>query len=77
MKIGEWYVQTFRNGDEVYFQPSAVQKNGGFAGVHYAISVDRPRARPKPKKSSVPRGFTNLWRWVPESEVPFHRFGDR
>ncbi len=78
MKIGEWYVQHFSD-QEVYFQARAEQKNGGMAGVHYTVDLMRPRAKAKPKKSSVSAHEVRhigraLWRWIPASDVPFARF---
>jgi hypothetical protein len=80
VKIGEWYRQSFSDQD-VYFRPTAEQKNGGFSGTAWTVDHTRPRAKAKPKKTSVgsgPRGtaahWEVLWRWVPEPSVPKERF---
>lgn len=82
MKIGQWYVQRFSD-QELFFQARAYQKNGGMAGVLYTVDLLRPRAKAKPKKSSVwaheIRAISQqsphaLWRWIDVASVPFDRF---
>ena len=78
MKIGNWYRIAFSNGDELFFRATAEQKNGGLAGVSYMLYVDRPRAKAKPKKTSVSRFDRRMepggWRWISEDQVPFGKF---
>jgi hypothetical protein len=78
MKIGEWYVQRFSD-QHLYFQALAPQKNGGMAGVAYTVDLTRPRAKAKPKKSSVSAHEVRhlgqaLWRWISVADIPFDRF---
>lgn len=74
MKVGEWYKQTFRDGDEVYFHAERPLKHGGFAGTQYDVDAGRPRAKAKAKKSSVHPAWIANWRYVSETDVPMERF---
>lgn len=78
MKIGEWYRIEFQDGDSVYFHALAEQKNGGVSGVQYRLDVRRPRAKARPKKSSVDRisrqEGRQEWRWTPADQVPREKF---
>ena len=69
MEVGHWYRQVFTDL-VLYFHATRVQKNGGMAGVQFDLELDRPRATPRPKRSSVPRAWTSNWHEVDASEVP-------
>lgn len=76
MNLGDWYRQGFRD-QTLYFLPLSEQKNGGYAGVLVTVDEDRPRSRPRAKRSSVRSGpfgsaahYSVLWRYAPLTQVP-------
>jgi hypothetical protein len=66
MTAGTWYVQTFRDGEQTWFLALREQKNGGFAGKQVTWKGRTPKAI----SSSVPRSFAQLFKQIPEGEVP-------
>lgn len=71
MKVGRWYRQIFRNGDESYFLAERVLKNGNMQGHSFFIDVERPRAKAKAKTESV---WAPEWSPIEEDDVPVERF---
>ena len=68
MNIGRWYRQDFRSTSEVlYFLPTSIQKNGGYAGILVTVDEARPRAKPRAKNSSVDRSWSTRWQSVSEA----------
>lgn len=65
MKLNVWYIQKFQNGDEIYFNPSSVLKNGNYAGMQVE-HIPGWRKKPKAVKTSV--FDPSLWREA--NEVP-------
>jgi hypothetical protein len=55
ISLGKWYMMELRE-EEFYFKPLAQQKNGGWSGVAVQVDLMRPRAAPKAKKYSMPKG---------------------
>ena len=67
MKIGKIYIQTFDNGDKLYFRPTS-NTNNGVKGILYTDYAGRKLAGKNPKKYSVTDIDMNLWSDV--SKVP-------
>jgi len=63
MELKQFYKQTFDNGDEVYFYPIALFKNGNFKGYKFDVYYGK-RLSGKPKQKSFPKSFIGLWKKV-------------
>jgi hypothetical protein len=73
-RLGKWYTQFFSDL-ELYFFPTAVQVNGGLAGIMVRVDLTRSRAKPRAVKQSVPSMNLPprpgaLWKEVPLEAVP-------
>lgn len=66
LTVGKWYIQSFSDED-LYFLAKAQQKNGGWSGIQVTRRKGT-KAKPKAKKSSVPKAYADLWKEV--SDVP-------
>lgn len=73
MKIGEWYTQRFAS-QETFFQPRTEMSGGNFAGILHTLHLRRPQAKAHLAAHVVSPTQRSAWRWVPTSDVPFHRF---
>ncbi|MHB8108003.1 MAG: hypothetical protein ACYDH4_11345 [Candidatus Cryosericum sp.] len=69
MELGKWYEQRFSD-QIIWFQPTSILKNGGYAGLQYEKDLLRPRANIKVKKSTCPMVWTGNWTKVSEADVP-------
>jgi hypothetical protein len=74
MIVGHWY-KLSREGKEFFrdiywFQPTAIQKNGGYAGTFYTQDLERPRSHIKAKKHSVDPRWAREWTEVSEENLP-------
>ena len=66
MQIGATYIQTFANGDRVYFTPLELCKNESWRGD--LVRQDAGSRRRKPVKTHVTRwGASNLWTLVADT----------
>ncbi len=74
MKPNTWYYQQFSD-KTIYFYSQREQKNGGFAGIQVDCYLGS-RAKPKKKKTSVPKSCFSLWQLVGAPELLAHHLTD-
>jgi len=63
IELKQFYKQTFKSGDEVYFYTTALLKNGNFKGYKFDVDYGK-KLKGKPKQSSITKGSINLWKKI-------------
>ncbi len=64
MEIGKTYVQTFANGDKVFFRPLEERKNGAFKGMKSDFFVGMRKPSKEKTYFAHPATWTGLWKEI-------------
>jgi hypothetical protein len=72
MNVGEFYVlkTTSSFHEDLYFRVESIQKNRNYKGTMVVHQLERPRARPRAKTTSVDKVWANQWKPIAEGALP-------